>query len=70
MVASRQPKMVKHDWVKPGAIVIDVGINSVPGEQDTLNPSQPSVLFYTNLVSKVMARRAVNQIYIALQIIL
>jgi methylenetetrahydrofolate dehydrogenase (NADP+)/methenyltetrahydrofolate cyclohydrolase len=26
------PEMVKGDWVKPGAIVIDVGINRVPAE--------------------------------------
>ncbi|MDX2287271.1 MAG: bifunctional methylenetetrahydrofolate dehydrogenase/methenyltetrahydrofolate cyclohydrolase FolD [Hyphomicrobiaceae bacterium] len=26
------PEMVRGDWVKPGAIVIDVGINRVPGE--------------------------------------
>ena len=26
------PELVKKDWVKPGAIVIDVGINRVPGE--------------------------------------
>ena len=32
IVAARQPGMVKKDWIKPGAIVIDVGINSVPGE--------------------------------------
>ena len=32
IVAARQPGMVKEDWIKPGAIVIDVGINSVPGE--------------------------------------
>ena len=27
-----QPQMVRRDWVKPGAIVIDVGINRVPAE--------------------------------------
>lgn len=32
VVAARQPGMVKKDWVKPGAIVIDVGINSIPGK--------------------------------------
>lgn len=32
VVAARQPGMVKKDWVKPGAVVIDVGINSYPGE--------------------------------------
>jgi methylenetetrahydrofolate dehydrogenase (NADP+)/methenyltetrahydrofolate cyclohydrolase len=26
------PELVKKDWVKPGAIVIDVGINRVPSE--------------------------------------
>jgi methylenetetrahydrofolate dehydrogenase (NADP+) / methenyltetrahydrofolate cyclohydrolase len=27
-----RPLMVKADWIKPGATVIDVGINRVPGE--------------------------------------
>jgi len=27
-----RPRMVKADWIKPGATVIDVGINRVPGE--------------------------------------
>ena len=31
VIAVRQPKMVKGAWLKPGAIVIDVGINSIPG---------------------------------------
>ncbi len=26
-----QPEMVRGDWIKPGATVIDVGINRVPG---------------------------------------
>jgi methylenetetrahydrofolate dehydrogenase (NADP+)/methenyltetrahydrofolate cyclohydrolase len=26
------PEMVRGDWIKPGAVVIDVGINRVPGE--------------------------------------
>ena len=26
------PEMVRGDWIKPGSIVIDVGINRVPGE--------------------------------------
>ena len=33
VVAARRPCMVKKDWVKPGAIVIDVGINSIPGKR-------------------------------------
>ena len=32
VAAVGRPEMVKGDWIKPGAIVIDVGINRVPGE--------------------------------------
>jgi len=32
VAAVGQPEMVKGDWVKPGAIVIDVGINRVLGQ--------------------------------------
>lgn len=32
MVATGQPEMVKGEWIKPGAIVIDCGINYIPGE--------------------------------------
>jgi 5,10-methylene-tetrahydrofolate dehydrogenase/methenyl tetrahydrofolate cyclohydrolase len=31
VVAIGQPEMVKGDWIKPGAVVIDCGINSVTG---------------------------------------
>jgi methylenetetrahydrofolate dehydrogenase (NADP+)/methenyltetrahydrofolate cyclohydrolase len=27
-----KPEMVRRDWIKPGATVIDVGINRLPGE--------------------------------------
>ncbi|KAK9883875.1 hypothetical protein WA026_004815 [Henosepilachna vigintioctopunctata] len=30
VVAIGQPELVKGDWVKPGAVVIDCGINSIP----------------------------------------
>jgi methylenetetrahydrofolate dehydrogenase (NADP+)/methenyltetrahydrofolate cyclohydrolase len=32
VAAIGRPNFVQGDWVKPGAIVIDVGINRVPGE--------------------------------------
>jgi len=32
VVAIGRPEFVRGDWVKPGAIVLDVGINRVPGE--------------------------------------
>jgi hypothetical protein len=31
VVAIGQPEMVKGDWIKPGAVVIDCGINSLSG---------------------------------------
>jgi len=33
VAAVGRPEMVKGDWIKPGAAVIDVGINRVPGEE-------------------------------------
>ena len=32
VAAVGRPELIKGDWIKPGAIVIDVGINRVPGE--------------------------------------
>ncbi|KAL1790504.1 hypothetical protein HispidOSU_017980 [Sigmodon hispidus] len=32
VVATGQPEMIKGDWIKPGAIVIDCGINYVPDD--------------------------------------
>ncbi|MGD1038211.1 MAG: bifunctional methylenetetrahydrofolate dehydrogenase/methenyltetrahydrofolate cyclohydrolase FolD [Roseiarcus sp.] len=32
VAAVGRPEMVRGDWVKPGAIVIDVGVNRVPGQ--------------------------------------
>lgn len=31
VVAIGQAEFVKGSWIKPGAVVIDVGINSIPG---------------------------------------
>jgi len=33
VAAVGRPKMVQGDWIKPGAVVIDVGINRVPGSE-------------------------------------
>ena len=30
VAAVGQPEMIRGDWIKPGAIVIDVGINRMP----------------------------------------
>ena len=34
IAAVGRPQMVKGDWIKPGATVIDVGINRVPAEEE------------------------------------
>ncbi|MDA0239246.1 MAG: bifunctional methylenetetrahydrofolate dehydrogenase/methenyltetrahydrofolate cyclohydrolase FolD [Proteobacteria bacterium] len=34
VAAVGRPKMVTGDWIKPGATVIDVGINRVPGAEE------------------------------------
>jgi len=34
VAAVGRPEMIKGDWIKPGATVIDVGINRVPGAQE------------------------------------
>ena len=33
IAAVGQPEMIRGDWIKPGATVIDVGINRVPGSE-------------------------------------
>lgn len=34
VAAVGRPEMIKGDWIKPGAIVIDVGINRVPAAEE------------------------------------
>ncbi len=34
VAAVGRPQMIKGDWIKPGATVIDVGINRVPAEEE------------------------------------
>lgn len=34
VAAVGRPEMVRGDWIKPGAVVIDVGINRVPGAEE------------------------------------
>lgn len=35
MVAVGSPELIKADWVKPGAVVVDVGINVVPSPRSS-----------------------------------
>lgn len=34
VAAVGRPEMIKGEWIKPGAVVIDVGINRVPAEEE------------------------------------
>lgn len=36
VVAVGLPRLIKADWVKPGAVVIDIGINVLPIEKTIL----------------------------------
>lgn len=38
VAAVGRPEMIRGDWVKPGAVVIDVGINRVPNEPGAEKP--------------------------------
>lgn len=55
VAAVGQPRMVRGDWIKPGACVIDVGINRVPFD----NPEQ-AALGKTKLVGDVNYKEAVE----------
>lgn len=41
VVAIGQPEMVRSDWVKKGAVIVDCGINAINGESQPLHVSQP-----------------------------
>lgn len=55
VAAVGQPRMVRGDWIKPGATVIDVGINRVPFD----NPEQ-AALGKTKLVGDVNYKEALE----------
>jgi len=55
VAAVGQPRMVRGDWIKPGATVIDVGINRVPFD----NPEQ-AALGRTKLVGDVNYKEALE----------
>lgn len=53
MVAAGRAEMVKGEWIKPGAIVIDCGINHVPGAWAMYNKGG-CVCLCINAVAKLM----------------
>ena len=55
VAAVGRPEMIKGDWIKPDALVIDVGINRVPGEGLTAS-GQPK----TRLVGDVALNEALD----------
>ena len=55
VAAVGQPRMIRGDWIKPGACVIDVGINRVPFD----NPEQ-AALGKTKIVGDVSYKEALQ----------
>ncbi len=55
VAAVGRPKMIRGDWIKPGACVIDVGINRVPFD----NPEQ-AALGKTKIVGDVNYKEALE----------
>ncbi|MCW2413256.1 MULTISPECIES: bifunctional methylenetetrahydrofolate dehydrogenase/methenyltetrahydrofolate cyclohydrolase FolD [unclassified Sphingobium] len=52
VAAVGRPEMVKGSWIKPGAVVIDVGINRVKGDEDGK----------TKIVGDVATAEAINHV--------
>ena len=50
-----RPLMVKADWIKSGAIVIDVGINRVENPDDTSKTMLVGDVDYADVINKVSA---------------
>jgi methylenetetrahydrofolate dehydrogenase (NADP+)/methenyltetrahydrofolate cyclohydrolase len=44
VVAIGRPRAVGADWIKPGAVVIDVGINRIAASADLTRPSGPTLV--------------------------
>lgn len=49
VVAVGQPELVKRDWVKPGAVVIDCGINSIPDSSKKSGQRLVGDVFYSDV---------------------
>lgn len=59
VVAVGNSRMVKADWVKPGAVVIDVGVNRIP---DPVNPAQTILTGDTDFDEIVKTARAITPV--------
>ena len=56
VAAIGQPEFIKGSWIKPGAIVIDVGINYVPGEIFPFPCRSPLILMIPDATKKSGSR--------------
>jgi methylenetetrahydrofolate dehydrogenase (NADP+)/methenyltetrahydrofolate cyclohydrolase len=55
VAAVGRPLMVKADWIKSGAIVIDVGINRVDNPDDTSKTMLVGDVDYADVINKASA---------------
>jgi methylenetetrahydrofolate dehydrogenase (NADP+)/methenyltetrahydrofolate cyclohydrolase len=58
VAAVGQPEMVRGDWIKPGATVIDVGINRVPGAE----PGKTKLVGDVNFAEAVQVAGAITPV--------
>ncbi|HLN24673.1 MAG TPA: bifunctional methylenetetrahydrofolate dehydrogenase/methenyltetrahydrofolate cyclohydrolase FolD [Patescibacteria group bacterium] len=58
IAAVGQPEMVRGDWIKPGATVIDVGINRVPGAE----PGKTKLVGDVNFAEAVQVAGAITPV--------
>jgi methylenetetrahydrofolate dehydrogenase (NADP+) / methenyltetrahydrofolate cyclohydrolase len=58
VAAVGQPELVKGDWIKPGAIVIDVGVNRLAGEGTTASGKPKTRLVGDVAYPEAVARAA------------
>ncbi len=62
VAAVGRPEMISGDWVKPGAIVIDVGINRVPRETSPGEPPKTRLVGDVNFSQAVARAGAITPV--------
>jgi methylenetetrahydrofolate dehydrogenase (NADP+) / methenyltetrahydrofolate cyclohydrolase len=63
VAAVGRPEMIRGDWIKPGAIVIDVGINRVPSlKQDGSEPGKTRLVGDVNFAEASVIAGAITPV--------
>ncbi len=62
IAAVGRPRMIEGDWIKPGATVIDVGINRVPDERPGAEPGKTRLVGDVDFESAVKVAGAITPV--------